>query len=55
MTGLDQEYGFSRCCGFIDGTFVKILRPIAYTLDAGLEHNSYKMYYAIQLLGVSIP
>ena len=51
----DQEKGFSRCCGAIDGTFIKILQPHQYTYDAGTEHNCYKCYYAIQLLAVCIP
>ena len=48
----DQEHRFTQCVGAIDGTFVKICRPLAYTLDSGQEHNSYKKYYAIQILAV---
>jgi len=51
----EQEFGFARCIGAIDGTFCRILRPGAYSHDGGLEHNSYKKYYAIQLLAVCLP
>ena len=51
----DQEFGFSRCIGAIDGSFCRILRPGAYSLDGGIEHNSYKKYYAIQILVVCLP
>jgi hypothetical protein len=44
----DQEFGFNRCCGCLDGTFIRINRPLAFTFDLGAEHNTYKKYYAIQ-------
>ena len=51
----DQRHGFARCLGAIDGSFVKILRPIAATFDTDREWNSYKKYYAIQMLVVAAP
>ena len=44
----DQEFGFPRCCGCLDGTFIRIKRPLAFTFDMGKEHNTYKKYYAVQ-------
>ena len=44
----DQEFGFARCCGCLDGTFIRIKRPLAFTYDMGKEHNTYKKYYAVQ-------
>ena len=46
--------GFSRCVGAIDGTYIKIMRPTAYTLDQGTSHNSgAKRFHAIQCLAVA--
>lgn len=49
-----QEYGLRRIIGCIDGSFVKIFRPAAYTLDTGIAHNCMKKFYAIQILAVCV-
>ena len=36
----DQQSGFARCCGAIDGTFIRIKQPVKYAIDGGNEHNS---------------
>ena len=51
----DQQNGFWRCCGAIDGSFIKILRPIVGTPDAGKSYNTYKCMHAIQLLAICSP
>ncbi|KAL1495860.1 hypothetical protein AB1Y20_014504 [Prymnesium parvum] len=49
--GFEQLRGFKGCCGCIDGSFVKIRAPhLAATHSA--DYNTYKKFYAIQILAV---
>jgi hypothetical protein len=53
-----QKAGFPNICGAIDGTFIRIRRPMAAAMQAGLSDdvfNTYKRFYAIQLLLVCLP
>lgn len=49
-----QYAGFDRCLGAIDGSFIKVLRPMASVWNAQV-YNTYKKYYAITLLAVALP
>lgn len=52
--GFERVRGFKGCCGCIDGTFIKIRAPWSQDQNPG-EYNTYKKYYAIQLLAVCAP
>ena len=45
--------GLPRCCGAIDGTFVRILAP--WSWGKVEDFNTYKKYYAMQLQAVALP
>lgn len=47
----ERMRGFKGCCGCIDGTFVKIKAPWTQSNNPG-DYNTYKKYYAIQILAV---
>lgn len=49
--GFQQMRGLKGCCGCIDGSFIKIPAPYTQHNNPG-DFNTYKKYYAIQLLAV---
>eukprot|EP00966_Prymnesium_polylepis_P267977 6190884-Prymnesium_polylepis.1 len=49
--GFGRLRGFHQCGGAIDGTFIKIQSPLKQAQDPN-EFNTYKKFYAIQLLAV---
>ena len=54
FANLRNHHIFTSCAGAIDGTFIKINCPFSQTSDPS-EFNSYKKYYAIQVLAVALP
>lgn len=51
--GFEDLRGFKGCCGCIDGTFVKIRAPLLDSANVG-DYNTYKKFYAIQVLAICI-
>lgn len=49
--GFERLRGFKGCCGCIDGSFIKIRAPFKQHMNAG-DYNTYKKYYAVQILAV---
>ena len=47
----ERMRGLKGCCGCIDGSFIKIRAPWMQSTWAG-DYNTYKKFYAIQLLAV---
>lgn len=49
--GFERLRGFKGCCGCIDGSYIKIRAPLLQDLNPG-DYNTYKKFYAIQILAV---